>query len=555
MNRRITIIIAASIILMTAAVAVYYYGVSHKQNAAISGDNAVAPPLPDTVTTAFYNVENLFDLNLDGTEYDEYKPGWHGWSAEIQKTRLRSTADVVTAIGADIIGLCEIENANTLRELAEALDKAGAPYPYAAVAEVEGSATVTALLSAFPIVEKRVFPVENSRSILEAAVARGGDTLRVFVNHWPSKRHPESARLAAAQILRRRLDELASTDYVVMGDFNSNYDEYATFHTSGHDDTRGKTGINHVMKTVTDGARPSYPPKFVCKGDLPACGDCHYNPWLDVEESARMSYVYKGAKNTIDNMLLPPALFDTAGYSYLDGSFRAFTRDGRLLKDGVPYRRQMYYKGKEKYHKGDGYSDHLPIVAKLIRAKLVAEDDSVPCADANPSLAIGDFAVSTDGWLNGDGRFSVERDAKYARTGSHSLRVSGMHESENRTAARATLTASQSQKFLTLSIRGEGKLSIRLRRPEGKWVYHNAPDFNASKTAKYKDSWKSTQWTNLKLPLPPLLQDEFNGTGNNVNINNNTGNTKRVNNNDVEVELRAGKGERFSVWIDRIRLE
>jgi endonuclease/exonuclease/phosphatase family metal-dependent hydrolase len=518
-----------------------------KGNSNVNGNvkGNVNNKLPDTIKLAFYNVENLFDFNLDGTEYDDYKPGWHGWSAEMQKARVKSTAEAVAAIDADVIGLCEVENSNTLLELADALDKMGAPYSYATAADAPGSATVTAILSKLPIAEKRAFPVEKSRSILEAVIASGGDTLRVFVNHWPSKRHPESARVAAAQTLRRRLDSLKTdADYIVMGDLNSNYDEYASFHTSGHDDTQGKTGINHTMKTVAGGENPKAPARFVCPGELPSCGGCHYNPWLDVEEGARMSYVYKGAKNTIDNMLLPASLFDGAGYSYLRGSFQAFTWDGRLLKDGVPYRRQMYYKGKERYHKADGYSDHLPITAKLVRSELVRDTADAPCADINPSAAIGDFAASTDGWLSGDSRFSVERDGKHAKTGSHSLKISGLHESENHTAAKATLTSAPSQKFLTLNIRGEGKLSIRLRRPQEKWVYHNAPDFAQKKTAGY-NAWKSDKWIALKLPLPPPPPPaQLQGVS---SINNND--------NDVEVEIRAGKGDNFLVWIDRVRLE
>ncbi|GBU22413.1 hypothetical protein R80B4_02322 [Fibrobacteres bacterium R8-0-B4] len=505
-----------------------------------SGAKAPPLPLPDTIKIAFYNVENLFDFNLDGTEYDEFKPGWYGWSAEIQRKRMQSTAQVVAAINADVIGLCEIENSNTLMELADALDKTGTRYAYATTADAPGSATVTAILSKFPIADKRALPVENSRSILEAAVARGGDTLRFFVNHWPSKRHKESTRSAAAQTLRQRLDELRDgADYVVMGDLNSNYDEYASFHTSGHDDTRGKTGINHIMKTVIeDGTRPNTPARFVCAGELSTCNGCHYNPWLDVEEGARRSYIYRGAKNTIDNMLLPASLFDTAGYSYLRGSFHSFTWDGQLLKDGVPYRRQMYYKGKEKYHKAEGYSDHLPITAELVRSKLIPADSAnAACADVNPALTTGDFAASTDGWLSGDSRFSVERDGKNAKTGSYCLKISGLHESENHTAAKAALPSAPSQKFLTMSVRGAGKLSIRLRRPQGKWVYHNAPDFDQKKTAKY-NAWKSDKWTSLKLPLPPREQS-----------------VSGANNNDIEVELRAGKGDQFLIWIDRVRLE
>ena len=528
-----------------------------------AGDKAKAkePPLPDTLTAAFYNVENLFDFNLDGTEYDEYKPGWYGWTEEVQLKKLENVASVVAAVGADIIGLCEVENASVLRELQGLLDRMDVPYPYAVAANAPRSATVTALLSRFPVRETFEYPVESSRPILEAAVARGGDELRVFVNHWPSKRHPESARLAAAEILRRRIDELPpGTDYIIVGDLNSGHDEFATFHTAGFNDTKGRTGINHALKTAVPGPRPYSPYRFVCQGEMAACADCHYNPWLGIAEGERRSYVFRGANQAIDHILLPPSMFDTLGFSYMRGSFEAFTWDGRLLKDGVPYRWQMVFRGKQKYHTGNGYSDHLPVRAKFVRASplyrdtsSVYGDDAPPtdgspeastqtpayadnCDNVDPALVRGDFAVTVDGWMSGDGRFTVARDPRFKRTGTHSLRISGMHDSENKTAARARLQtamfAQSRPQSLTMYIRGSGNLSVRIRRPEGSWECYNAPGFTKSKSARY-NAWKSDSWTNLKFPLPEGASP----------------------NDDVQIELRAGKGEPFSVWIDMVRLE
>ena len=528
--------------------------------------------MPDTVSLAFYNVENLFDFNSDGTEYNEYKPGWYGWTEETYRKKLDNAARVVAALGADVVGLCEVENMNVLKELQAELDKIGATYQYAAVAEAAKSATVTAMLSKLPVKERFAYPIEKSRSILEARVASGGDEFRVFVNHWPSKRHPESARLEAALILKQRLDELPpDCDYVIMGDFNANYNEFATFRTEGFDDTKGSTGINHVLKTTVEGAGPRSPVRFVCKGELATCVDCKYNLWLELPENERKSYVYRGAAQTIDNIIMPPSMFDGNGYSYLGGSFGVFTWDGELLRDGVPYRWQMVFKGKQKYHTGNGYSDHLPVMARLVKASLLKSvsnnytssqnintsssdtgalshtntvsintDTSITlssqhtayCESVDPDLVIGDFAVSVDGWVSGDSRFAVARDERFARTGTHSLRVNGRHDTENRTAAKARLEPRGAKKYLTLSVRGEGNLSIRVRRPTHKWVYFNAPEFTQSKSARYK-SWKSNSWVSLKFPLP-----ESASAGD-----------------DVEVELRAGKGEPFNVWIDRIRLE
>ncbi|MDR0331650.1 MAG: endonuclease/exonuclease/phosphatase family protein, partial [Chitinispirillales bacterium] len=550
------VILAVAVSAIAVAVAIFALCFYRADNGggAVRPDKISIPasdaPLPDTISVAFYNVENLFDFNLDGTEYDEYKPGWFGWTEEMQRKKLLSVAGVVAAIGADVIGLCEIENLSALAELQGALDRMGAPYPYLAVAEAKGSATVTAILSKFPIRGKAAHPVERSRSILEASIARGGDEIRVFVNHWPSKRHPESRRVEAAEVLRRRVDALpAGSDYIIMGDLNSNHDEFASFHTQGFNDTRGRTGINHVLKTVSSGAHPKSPERFICKGELADCGGCHYNLWMDIDEDKRMSYVYRGAKQTIDNMLVPPALFDTVGYSYLNGSFDIFTWGGRLLRDGVPYRWQMVFKGKQKYHRGEGYSDHLPIRAKFVKAKTLSMGDvsGDTCESIDPALSIGDFAASVDGWVSGDSKFTVGRDAGFAKSGRRSLRVSGMHETENRTAARARLESTPSQKRLTLSIRGAGNLSIRLRRPTEKWVYYNAPDFGQSKSAKYK-VWKSSQWVPLSLPLPPLAAAPPLG------INGVDGNNGH-NSNDVEIEIRSGKGEALSVWIDRVRLE
>jgi hypothetical protein len=503
----------------------------------------VEPPLPDTLTVAYYNVENLFDFVLDGTEYDEYKPGWFGWTEEVQRKRLENVAFVVAAVGADIIGLSEVENMNVLRELQNELDRMGVPYPYAVVGESPQTAVTNALLSRFPIREKFEHPVEKSRPVLEALIARGGDSLRVFVNHWPSKRHPESTRLAAANILRARIDELPpGADYVITGDFNANYNEFATFNTAGFNDTEGRTGINHVLKTAMPGPKPYSPYRFVCKGEMATCAGCHYNPWTSLPEGERWSYIFRGAKNTLDHILLPQSMFDTLGFSYLRGSFETFTWDGRLLRDGVPYRWQMQFRGGQRYHLGRGYSDHLPIRMKLVRASVLRGGNAVAanadsCDVPAPALVKGDFAVTVDGWMSGDSRFAVARDPRFKRTGTHSLRISGMHETENKTAARATLrvsrmSARQSPRHLTMYIRGSGKLSVRIKRPEGNWENFNAPNFTSSRSIRY-NSWSSDRWVQMRFPLPEPT-------------------TK---NTDVEVQIRAGKGDRLTVWIDQVRLE
>ncbi|MBN2870101.1 MAG: endonuclease, partial [Campylobacterales bacterium] len=75
---------------------------------------------------ATYNVENLFDLNDDGNEYEEYIPNtsW-GWNASMQRIKLRNTARVLREMRADIVGLQEIESETALKELKAQLNRAG----------------------------------------------------------------------------------------------------------------------------------------------------------------------------------------------------------------------------------------------------------------------------------------------------------------------------------------------------------------------------------------------------------------------------------------------
>ena len=169
------------------------------------------------------------------------------------------------------------------------------------------------------------------------------DTLTVFACHWPSKTHKESNRLANAKLLAERLASLPKgRDYVVAGDFNEDYDECETFRTTGLDDTRGVTGLNNVLGTVS-----SAPGKFVVyrrKIDVASStGIALFDPWLELPEARRLTTVYKGRPETPDHILLPPSMFDTTGISYVDNSFAPFTWNGRLTKDGAPFRWQMRF--------------------------------------------------------------------------------------------------------------------------------------------------------------------------------------------------------------------
>lgn len=313
------------------------------------------------VKIASYNVENLFDMNNDGTEYEEYIPnGDWGWNEEMYRTKLHNTANVIKDIRADIIGLQEIESETALKDLKAELNRQGLYYQYYAFARTTNSAVNTALLSRYPIQSALKLPISRNgkyRDILEAKININGTSVRVFVNHWKSKSGPESERIICAKRLLLRLKELPENEpFILLGDFNSHYEEYQTFLRSRKlNDTDGVTGINHILKTIDEDGNPiTYASLKENDGHL-------YNLWYELGGEKRWSHQYKGKGEGLDNIIISPALADGKGIEYVRGSFERFD---------APY---LFYKGKvyrwqqsrnyPKHHLGEGYSDHLPIFA------------------------------------------------------------------------------------------------------------------------------------------------------------------------------------------------
>jgi len=314
-----------------------------------------------TFKVATYNVQNLFDLVRDGTEYEEYVPNTRmGWNKENAAVKYRNIARVIKDLAADIVALQEVESRKALISLNDAVARKGRSYPYLAIADAKPSAVKCALLSRFPILSKREIPVREkpSRNILAVTVQVDGTPLLLFVNHWKSKRGPESMRLPYARALRKAINTLsAGTDFIVLGDLNSNYDEWITFRAKAKlNDTRGRTGINHILGTIQGSSMVTEEMLLGQKKRR-----LLYNLWLELKPARRWSYNFFGLKGSPDNIIVPRALYDNKGISYVDNSFERFTRRYLFKKRAVfQWRRAEHGKGR---HIGMGFSDHLPIFA------------------------------------------------------------------------------------------------------------------------------------------------------------------------------------------------
>lgn len=347
------------------------------------------------LTIATYNVENLFDMTDNGTEYDIYRPYTHSWIPSIQKIKLTNTARVIKEMNADVVALAEIESAQALDALLDELSHQGVSYPYHTIAQ--GASTVhTALISKYPFDTITSIPVgsgQESRAIIHAVLPICHTNLSLFVNHWKSKKGPESERITYANALTSALDHLSENDdYILLGDFNSNYDEFQTFRDDPRlNNTGGRTGINHILKTI----KPD--DSFVTKKSIQP--QEHLSLWQELPPSERWSEAFGREKGSIDHIIIPHTLLDNHGINYVDGSFRRFTPD-YLFKNGLPFRWQVSKGGKGE-HLGAGFSDHLPLIATLSCAPFVPQSPTATLLEHNEtSLTTTTLYTLPDGPIN-----------------------------------------------------------------------------------------------------------------------------------------------------------
>jgi endonuclease/exonuclease/phosphatase family metal-dependent hydrolase len=327
-----------------------------------------------------WNVQALFDGEDSGTEYTDYVET-AGWSAEKYAARLNSIAKGIGQIPGgfpDIMGLVEIENIQTLDDIAQGIVQgaAGNPsYHYSFFANVSGMSLGIGVLSRIPFTRQIAHSFSDDteatpRPVAEVWVEVGGAPLALFICHWKSKlggdAETESLRRASARLILRRLREIEAetpgTPVVIMGDLNENYDEY--YRQAGHyicallpDDPKAAehAGLYKNSNTVTpqtdflvvSNAKPPRSSYFAEEAIV------LYSPWGN--ELKDGSYFYKNDWETIDHFLLNPSLFDGQGWNFHDCEV---VNTGPFVDaQGIPHS----YNART----GGGLSDHLPLYLSL----------------------------------------------------------------------------------------------------------------------------------------------------------------------------------------------
>ncbi len=284
-----------------------------------------------------WNVQNLFNAELDGNEYDEYKPS-SGWSQSAYETRLSSARRVLSYLPAakiHIMVLNEVENPEVVEDLIKTGDTAEMGIRYYACAGSEGGSIQTAVASSIPICNARIHDTgEDLRPVLEVEFDTGGGKLFVLAVHFKSNvggvSETASKRAGQASVVRDVARQIRKDNpgclVVVCGDMNEEcWDENAL----------GR-GDGAVLKVGSFFAM-----------------DTWYCFWLDSRRTLWPlgSYMYDGLWKCYDNILVSSAGSDGTGWEFegcgvLFESFqktsdsKPFAWDRNLLR---------------------GVSDHLPV--------------------------------------------------------------------------------------------------------------------------------------------------------------------------------------------------
>ncbi|PCE62834.1 endonuclease/exonuclease/phosphatase family protein [Sediminicola luteus] len=313
-------------------------------------------------TVAFYNLENLFDTVNDSLVRDDERTphGSYHWTKERYQDKLLKLATVIRGIGApydldgpEIIGVCEVENADVLEDLITKPTMAALDYGYVHFDSPDERGIDVALLykkekfipTAFKshrlLLENEKGFRDYTRDQLVVSGILDTHPIHFLVNHWPSRRGGQSRsepyRLAAAKLNKRIIDSLRREDrearIVAMGDFN--------------DDP-----LDHSFKKVLKTQSSTTP--------IDSFG--LYNPMERLYKKGIGSLAYRDRWSLFDQFYFTTNLLSKEGLFF----WKAQVYRPQFLKNdsgrykGYPFRT---YAGNQ--YQG-GYSDHFPIYLYLL---------------------------------------------------------------------------------------------------------------------------------------------------------------------------------------------
>lgn len=318
----------------------------------------------EQIRVVAYNVENLFDTKDNPqTNDDDFLPeGKNKWTHYRYWQKLKNITRVITAIGEmkspALVGLIEIENDSVLHDLTRRSPLRMQRYSYICTDSPDRRGVNVGLLyqpEDFKLIKYHEYQVEPprfhnhpTRHILHGiGQLVNGDTLDVFVCHYPSrregKRKSEPYRVNASRIIREKVDSLfrerTKARVIIMGDFN--------------DEPQDKS-LSQVL-----GARPLEEQR-VPKDTLVNLF------WRKHKAVPQGTYRFQGKWNMLDQFIVSGSLLDASS------TVRVLPLSVKIFAPTFLHEEDVTYGGIKPFRTYlgpryiGGFSDHFPIVMDLI---------------------------------------------------------------------------------------------------------------------------------------------------------------------------------------------
>lgn len=316
---------------------------------------------------AFYNFENLFDTQDDPKNWgdDEFLPnGSYHYSNEIYHQKLHNLATVIQQLGTEItpdgpaiIGTAEIENDQVLKDLISQPEIKNRGYQFIHFDSPDSRGIDVAMLynpKYFKSLSARALYVDiresgekggRTRDILWVNGILAGDTINVFVNHWPSRRGGEAAtaplRAKAAAVSKKIIDSLntlnPNTRVLLMGDLN---------------DDPTDPSITKVLNAKGEKSE-------VKKNGL-------YNPFVNFYKNGIGTLGYNDSWSLFDQIMLSSTILNANDNNWRFYKSEVFNKE--FLKNKFGQYKGYPHRSFDGTNWINGYSDHFPSIVYLIKA-------------------------------------------------------------------------------------------------------------------------------------------------------------------------------------------
>jgi len=311
----------------------------------------------------FYNTENFFDTEKSSKKDDgDFTPdGKLHWTVGRYYNKLNNLAKVITAAGEwdspAIIGLSEVENERCMTDLTQHSLLRAQDYRYVITHCDDARGVNVALMyqrDKFKYLSHKAYKIKFPQNIRKATrdilhvsgLIQTGDTLDVFVCHFPSRRNGEQEsepdRIFTASVLKSKTDSLMrirkKANIIILGDFN---DEPVN---------------QSLLKTLM--ALP--PEKDANPSNL-------YNLFYKYAKQNNVgTYKYGRQWNVLDQIIVSGNLFDRSQkFHVLPETATIFQRDFMMEKDSSNGGKKPFKTYTGMRHTG-GYSDHLPVFVDFL---------------------------------------------------------------------------------------------------------------------------------------------------------------------------------------------